>query len=458
MSTTPTAPQVCDLSGASLGEAASFLAAAAQRLGALVEQGEHHALDGASQLGLVGELSHAAGLAEAAQAVIASTSHFTGDLRRAGFFSVRGLFADGIGVSAAQGSRISRLGTGMDRYPLIRAGVLAGRICPDSARAACEGLNSATADLRGAARDEARAAGERMILPVCETGTTADVEKVAASLIFHLDPESAARRALEALEKREVKVGVIGQTAVVRMVLDSWTAAQLVEVLEARIDHWFRTGSLPEHLQPTDDPDDDARRRAAERPRLLAEAFAELLDEMLEQAGTRHGSPVNVTFLGSGDVHAGGGPAEVGVPGRDGVPVPAETFERALCDAEVTDIHLHGTVADRSSLGQIARSDRRTRQAAAWVHPMDLADHDHDHGGDGDGDGIDEHDHVHDPAHDLGRRCAHVHCVAPAPPPATSAPCSQPATGTAGSPAAASTPPAAAPTTSGTGPQAARPA
>ena len=42
-------------------------------------------------------------------------------------------------------------------------------------------------------------------------------------------PEAAARRALDALEKREVKVGVIGTTAVVRMVLDSWTAAQLVE-------------------------------------------------------------------------------------------------------------------------------------------------------------------------------------------------------------------------------------
>ncbi|MGE4115875.1 MAG: hypothetical protein AB7G36_17020, partial [Candidatus Nanopelagicales bacterium] len=161
MPSTPTAPQVCDLSGASLGEVASFLAAAAARLGALIEQGEHHGLEAASQLGLIGELNHAAGLAEAAQAVIASTSHSTGDLRRAGFFSVRGLYADGIGVSAAQGSRISRLGTGMDRYPLVRAGVLAGRICPDSARAACEGLNSATADLRGAARDEARAAGER---------------------------------------------------------------------------------------------------------------------------------------------------------------------------------------------------------------------------------------------------------------------------------------------------------
>jgi hypothetical protein len=370
----------------------------------LVEQGEHHDLDGASQLGLVGELNHAAGLAEAAQAVIASASHSSGDLRQAGFFSVRGLYADCVGVSAAQGSRISKLGTGMDRYPLIRAGVLAGRICPDSARAACEGLNSATADLRGGARDEARAAGERMILPVCETGTTADVEKVAASLIFHLDPESAARRALEALEKREVKVGVIGQTAVVRMVLDSWTAAQLVEVLEARIDHWFRTGSLPEHLQPTDDSDDDARRRTLERPRLLAEAFAELLDEMLEQAGTRHGNPVNVTFLGSTDVHADGGPAELGVPGRDGVPVPAETFERALCDAEVTEIHMHRTVADRSSLGQIARSDRRAREAAAWVHPMDLVDEDHD-------DDSTDHDDNHE-AHDLTRQCAHVHCVA----------------------------------------------
>jgi len=406
MPATPTTPQVCDLSGASLGEVASFMAAAAARLGVLIEQGQHHELEGASQIGLVGELNQAAGLAEAVQALIASASHSTGDLRQAGFFSVRGLFADGVGVSAAQGSRISKLASGMDRYPLIRAGVLAGRICPDSARAACEGLNSATSDLRGPARDDARAAGERMIVPVCETGTTADVEKVAASLIFHLDPESAARRALEALEKREVKVGVIGATAVVRMVLDSWTAAQLVEVLEARIDHWFRTGSLPEHLQPTDDSDEDARRRTIERPLLLAEAFAELLDEMLEQAGTRHGNPVNVTLIGSADIHADGGPAELGVPGRDGVPVPAETFDRAMCDAELTAIHVHGVVADRSSLGQIARSDRRVRESAQWVHPLDLAE-------------MDDHDDLDSGTDARGATatcltgsCGHVHCVA----------------------------------------------
>ena len=122
-----------------------------------------------------------------------------------------------------------------------------------------------------------------------------------------------------------MKVGTIGETAVVRMVLDAWTGAQLVTLLETKVDEWFRTGSLPEHLQPTGDDDEDARRRTLERPRLLAEAFAELVEEMLGLAGTRGGSPVNVTFLGSADIHADGGAAEILVPGREAVPVPAET-------------------------------------------------------------------------------------------------------------------------------------
>ena len=419
MAATPVAPQVPDLSGASLGETAALIAAANAHLGELVEQGAHRDLDGASQVGLVHELNRAAGVSEAAQAVLARDAHNSGDLRQEGFFSVGKLYADGVGVSSAQGSRVSRLGSGMERYSLIRLGVLAGRINPDSARAACEGINSATADLRGSDRHDARAEGERMILPVCQHGTTADVENVAASLIFHLDPESAARRALEALEKRHVTVGTIGETAVVRMVLDAWTGAQLVTLLEARVDQWFRTGSLPEHLQQSDDQDDDERRRWLERPRLLAEAFAELVEEMLGLAGTRHGAPANVTLLGSSDVHENGGPAEIAVPGREPVPVPAETLERALCDAEVTKIHVAGLVADRSSLGQIARSDRRVREAAAWVHPMDLDhdDHDHDHD-DHDHDDHDDHDHDSDDAQagsdprDLAGQCAHVHCVA----------------------------------------------
>ncbi len=275
MPTHDATPQVCDLSGASLGEVAGFLDACAHRIGELVESGAHRELDGASQVGLVRELNRAAGVAEAAQAVVGLASHRSGELRQEGYFSVKGLLADGVGVSGAQGSRVSKLGTGMERYPLIRVGVLAGRINPDSARAACEGINSATSDLRGTARQEARDLGEAIMVGVCETATTTEVEKTAAALIFRLDPESAARRALEALEKRHVKVGTIGETAVVRMVLDAWTGAQLVTLLETKVDEWFRTGSLPEHLQPTGDDDEDTRRRTLERPRLLAEAFAE---------------------------------------------------------------------------------------------------------------------------------------------------------------------------------------
>ncbi|HSR26548.1 MAG TPA: HNH endonuclease signature motif containing protein, partial [Candidatus Eisenbacteria bacterium] len=308
-----------------------------------------------------------------------------------GYFSVRSLVADAARASSAAGTRISRLGTALASYPLLAGGVLAGRIHPDAARAASEGIASAVSDLRGAARDEARALGEAIIVPVCETNVVADVEKVAAGLILRLDPQSAARRALEALERREVKVGAVGAVAVVRMVLDAMTAAQLVAVLEARIDRWFRAGSLPEDLQPTGGEDEDLRRRIAARSRLLADAFAELVAEMLAaEPSTKHGAPVAVSLIVSEDIHAAGGPGELQIPGRDGVPVPHEVVELALCDAEITPIHVHALMAQKSSLGQIAAADRRVREAAA---PRPAGS-----GGAGD-------------IHDLTGICGHVHCV-----------------------------------------------
>ena len=54
------------------------------------------------------------------------------------------------------------------------------------------------------------------------------------------------------------------------------------------------------------------------------EYHAELVGEMLTDAGSKHGNPANVTILASSDVHAKGGPGEILVPGRDPVPVPVE--------------------------------------------------------------------------------------------------------------------------------------
>jgi hypothetical protein len=196
------------------------------------------------------------------------------------------------------------------------------------------------------------------------------------------------------------------------MVLDAMTAAQLVTVLEARVEHWFRTGSLPEDLAPTGDDTEDDRRRTLARPRLLADAFAEIIRELLDrthtdtgtgtgtgQVRTQHGAPVAVSLLVSDDIHAAGGPGELLIPGRDPVPIPAQTVARVLCDAEVTEIHAPRLVPDRSSLTQIARSDRRVRETAQGIHPDELAPHDT------------TADTAGDP-HDLTGQCAHVHCVA----------------------------------------------
>ncbi len=389
------------LAGASLGQDVALLLEVTARVGARVAAGEHLELDGVSQAGLAAALLQAGAVGEACAAAAVRAAHVSGDLRASGFFSVKGFLANGVGVSTGAANRVSRLGVALEHFPRLREGALSGRMHPDSVRAAAEGISSAAADLRGAARDVARATGESIIAPVCERGTVAEVEKVAASLIFHLDPESAARRALDAMERREVCVGTVGPTAVVRMVLDTMTAAQLVTVLEARVDQWYRTGSLPEDLAPSGDEALDARRQALVRPRLLADAFAEIVRELLDRvdSGSKHGAPLNVSMLVSADIHREGGPGEILIPGRDPVPVPAETVERALCDAEVTEIHVHGLVAERSSLGQIARSDRRVRDAAARVHLDELAPHDT------------TADNLGDP-HDLTGRCAHVHCVA----------------------------------------------
>ncbi|MEZ5116319.1 MAG: hypothetical protein R2737_08625 [Candidatus Nanopelagicales bacterium] len=376
---------VAPRSGGSLGADVALLLEVAERIGTRVADGEHRQLDGAAHAGLAAELVRATGLGEAAAAELLRAAYLTGDLRSAGFFSVRGFVADGLGVSRGQAGRISGLGVGLERHPRLRDGVLAGRICADAARAAAQGIASAVADLRGPEREDARTKGEAIMLPVCEAGTVADVERVAAALVFHLDPESAARRALEALERRHVRVGRVGATAVVTMVLDALTAAQLVELLEARVDRWFRTGSLPEDLLPTGDEEEDERRRTVARPRLLADAFAEILTELVgsQSAGTRNGAPVSASVLVSADHHRDGAPGQLLLPGREPVTVAAETVERVLCDAEVTEVHVDGLVPDRSSLGQIARSDRRTRDAAAGVDP-----------------------------HDLTGQCSHVHCIA----------------------------------------------
>ena len=404
----------------SLGADVALLLDTAQRVAARIAGGEADGLEPASAAGLVSELVAVAGLGTSGAAVMARGLHRSGALRESGFFSIRAFAAEVCGVDGSTGSRLSRLGTHLDRFADLRAGVLAGRFHPDSALIAATAIEDAVADLRGAARDEARLTGESIMVPLCEAGTAEQVEAAGKSLIFHLDPQSAARRALEALERREVRIATVGTQARVTMVLDAVTGAAFKTLLDAEVDRRFREGSLPEELQPTGDDAEDERRARLARPRLYAEAFEALIRRLLDEqlVGTRHGEAPHVSLLVSEDIHAAGGPAQLLVPGQEPVTVANETAARVMCDATVTEIHVNGLVPDPrgrlapTSLQGLAKHDRRTRQAAATVHPDDL--HACARSGDtADGQRLIDPNAPLDPGevHDLTGMCASVHCV-----------------------------------------------
>jgi hypothetical protein len=425
----------------SLGANVALLLATAAVVGEQLAAGEHGELDGVSQAGLAGDLVAAAGLGETAAAVLGKASRDSGDLRTSGFLSAKAFFRDGVGISGAGASQLERLGTGVDRYPALKAGVLAGRFHPDAVLAAVRGIDYAVQDLRGAARDEARARGEAIVVPVAEVGTVADVEEVCRSLIFHLDPEAAARRALEALEKREVRFAEVGTQSRVTMVLDAVTGAAFKALLDAEVDRRFREGSLPEDLQPTGDEAEDERRARLARPRLYAEAFEAIIRRLLDggMVGTKHGEAPHVSLLVSEDIHAAGGPAQLLVPGQDPVPVAHETAARVMCDAAVVEVHIDGLVPDPrgrlapTRLASLAKADRRARHAAAAVHPDELHARTRTAGSDSADDlvactcpassarsststagrGLRDLNAPADPAevHDLTGMCASVHCV-----------------------------------------------
>ncbi|MCA0328316.1 MAG: HNH endonuclease [Actinobacteria bacterium] len=403
----------------------ALLLSTAELIGEQLAAGDHRDLDGVSQAGLAGDLVAAAGLGSVAAAVLGKASRDSGDLRTSGFMSVKAFFRDGVGISGAGASQLQRLGTGVDRYPALKAGVLAGRFHPDAVLVAVRGIDYAVADLRGQARDEARARGEAIVVPVAEVGTVADVEEVCRSLIFHLDPEAAARRALEALERREVRFAQVGTQSRVTMVLDAVTGAAFKTVLDAEVDRRFREGSLPEELQPTGDEAEDERRARLARPRLYAEVFEALIRRLLDEqlVGTKHGEAPHVSLLVSEDIHAAGGPAQLLVPGQEPVTVANETAARILCDAKVTEIHVNGLVPDRTRIAptshtSLVKHQRSARDTAAGGHPDQLAPCTCQGG---DGAGIDggsgprlvDLDGLMDPseAHDLVGRCASVHCV-----------------------------------------------
>jgi hypothetical protein len=276
------------------------------------------------------------------------------ELRAEGFGSLHSYLMAGVGLSRGHASAVVGQGRALDRYPDVRAAVLAGDIGADAAQAITEAIDRSVSDVEKGARADARAAGEAIMLPLARTLPVADVVAAGRRLLDALDPESAARKGLEAFEKARLGCAQVGDQYVIHGNVPIETGAGFVTILERLVDQRYRSGSLREDEQPTGDDAEDTRRRRHARDRLWAEVFDELVRGLLAHPdlaglGSLHGASPHVTIIveqGALDSGLGG---EIVAPAADApIPVPAQTVERILCDARVTEIVTTGSSPDLS--------------------------------------------------------------------------------------------------------------
>ncbi len=259
-----------------------------------------------------------------------------------------------------------------------------GEVGLDAARVITEKVDHAICDLVGEARSAKRAEGEAVLLPLARALCVDDVASAGDKLAEVLDPQGRAERALRRFEQQSLACARVGDHYVVKGALPVDTGAGLVTILEAMVDQKFRTGSLREDEQPTGDDAADARRRRLTRPRLWTEAFDEIVQHVLADPtqiglGLRHGNAPHLTLVVEQATLDAGLGGEALVPGETTpLPLPHDTVQRLLCDADITEVIVATMVPDsrdRATMRDLARTDRDTRRAATTVDPHTLIDH-----------------------------------------------------------------------------------
>jgi hypothetical protein len=188
-------------------------------------------------------------------------------------------------------------------------------------------------------------------------------------LRFVLDPDGASQAQIDAYDDQQLTFRDVGTMVELTGYLSQETAAKVRTALEATVDGWYRTGSLPrEETAPAGSPDAETRRRRYRRPHLLALALADLAERALDTGslGTRHHVRPHVMLTMDLDRLLAGGGGELAVPGDDPVLLPSETVRRIMCDADLHPVittdacgtplgngatagpHGHGADGDRS--------------------------------------------------------------------------------------------------------------
>jgi hypothetical protein len=212
---------------------------------------------------------------------------------------------------------------------------------------------------------------EAMALNHARTKTVAEVKRAIERAVIVADPAGALDAAVVAKRNEFLSFTPVEDGVEVRGFLSWDTAGVVLPCFDQANDALYRNGQLAEDY--SDDADlervmsrtPSLRRRRREHRN--AQIFAELATRLLDDGdlGTKHAQRPHLTVTVHADDFAAGLGGDILLPGFGPVPVPNETIERFLCDAE---IHPVLTRRPRPAPGSLAPSS--PVDASGTPHPQ----------------------------------------------------------------------------------------
>ena len=182
---------------------------------------------------------------------------------------------------------------------------------------------------------------EAMALEHAKTKTVVEVKRAIERAAIAADPAGAAEAAVVAKQNEFLSFTPTTDGVEVRGFLAWDTAGVVLPCFDQANDAKYRSGQLAQDY--SDDADLERfmtrtpSRRRQRRERRNAQIFAELATRLLDdgELGTKHAQRPHLTVTVHADDFAAGLGGDILLPGYGSVPVPNETIERFLCDAEI---------------------------------------------------------------------------------------------------------------------------
>jgi hypothetical protein len=352
-------PTTTDSSPLSYADAVARFAAAGAAVAELTAAGALSAVPADELPGLISTVHLTADRASAAVHAGVAAVHRSG-VAPGGHGSTVGWLQANARVSKDQAIGMLARSTSLtERYAATAAAWLDGRISGAAVQVLTSGIDWALSVLPHDEQPAKAAEAEQILVGIAEEFTVSDVATAVRRLKHVVDPEGAARAALEAHEDQRLRFTPDGYLVRLDGRLTHEVAAMLETALDQMVDGWRREGALAQADQVEGDDVLAQRRRRQRRPHLLALALGHLAATFLEngELGEHHGVRPHITLtVDAGRLAAGLG-GELRRADDEPVLLPPASIRRLLCDSSVTPV-ITASSGTGDSLADLLRPHR----------------------------------------------------------------------------------------------------